>query len=215
MASPVSGQVELVLTHFRVYDAELGRWLSADPLAEEGGMNLYAYVEDNPLYMSDLLGLWGAGVDVGGNLTAWPAAHVEGMAGLGYFSGGKPKSECGDSSSGGGIGGFASGGMSFGPLGTESPNNPWSASQLFNPYFGIAAAAGLGGFFTNANSPDDLECTEKNINFTLGWGPAQFGFDFSYGNGIWLFSLSPGPAGATFGGSVSIQRASTAGAWIF
>ncbi len=48
----------LILTWFRAYDAETGRWLSADPLGEAGGMNLYAYVLGNPVNEFDPLGLF-------------------------------------------------------------------------------------------------------------------------------------------------------------
>ena len=46
-----------MLTHFRAYDPEMGRWLSADPLGEEGGLNLYGYVENDPVNSADELGL--------------------------------------------------------------------------------------------------------------------------------------------------------------
>ncbi len=55
--SLVAGQTELVLTHYRAYDPNLGRWLSADPLGEAGGMNLYAYVGGNPINEWDPTGL--------------------------------------------------------------------------------------------------------------------------------------------------------------
>ncbi len=55
--SGVSGQGEIVLTLFRAYDPLLGRWLSADPIGEEGGLNLYAYVAGNPINSWDPLGL--------------------------------------------------------------------------------------------------------------------------------------------------------------
>jgi len=48
---------ELHLTWFRAYDADLGRWLSRDPIGEAAGLNLYGYVEGNPLRYTDPLGL--------------------------------------------------------------------------------------------------------------------------------------------------------------
>ena len=58
--SSVSGQGEIVLTLFRAFDPALGRWLSADPLGEAGGMNLYAYCYGNPLNLYDPDGMWPA-----------------------------------------------------------------------------------------------------------------------------------------------------------
>jgi len=48
---------DLFLTWFRAYDPGLGRWLSRDPIAENGGINLYAYVLNNPVLFWDPLGL--------------------------------------------------------------------------------------------------------------------------------------------------------------
>ncbi|MFN9027980.1 MAG: RHS repeat-associated core domain-containing protein, partial [Akkermansiaceae bacterium] len=47
----------LVLTWFRAYDADTGRWLSADPIGEAGGLNLYGYVGNDPTNYWDPLGL--------------------------------------------------------------------------------------------------------------------------------------------------------------
>jgi RHS repeat-associated protein len=47
----------LNLTLFRAYDSDLGRWLSRDPIAERGGLNLYGYVGNNPINNTDLIGL--------------------------------------------------------------------------------------------------------------------------------------------------------------
>ncbi|HEV2805455.1 MAG TPA: RHS repeat-associated core domain-containing protein [Chthoniobacterales bacterium] len=41
----------------RAYDPDLGRWLSRDPIAERGGLNLYGYVQNNPPNRVDLIGL--------------------------------------------------------------------------------------------------------------------------------------------------------------
>jgi RHS repeat-associated protein len=47
----------LVLTWHRAYAPETGRWLSRDPIGEEGGINLYGYVGNNPINLWDPLGL--------------------------------------------------------------------------------------------------------------------------------------------------------------
>ena len=49
----------LTLAPYRAYDANLGRWISRDPLRERGGMNLYGYVGNNPINAFDPLGLYG------------------------------------------------------------------------------------------------------------------------------------------------------------
>lgn len=41
----------------RDYDAELGRFLQADPIGYDGGLNLYAYVGNDPINWADSLGL--------------------------------------------------------------------------------------------------------------------------------------------------------------
>ena len=48
----------LVLTLFRAYDPQTGRWLSSDPIEEAGGLNFYGYVGNNPVNAVDLLGLY-------------------------------------------------------------------------------------------------------------------------------------------------------------
>jgi RHS repeat-associated protein len=42
---------------YRYYSTNLGRWISRDPIEEEGGLNLYAFVLNDPLNYFDLLGL--------------------------------------------------------------------------------------------------------------------------------------------------------------
>jgi RHS repeat-associated protein len=46
-------QTGLILTHYRAYDPRLARWLSRDPIAESGGINLYGYVLNRPTVAID------------------------------------------------------------------------------------------------------------------------------------------------------------------
>ena len=58
----------MILTRYRAYDPLSGRWLSADPIGEAGGMNLYGYVGNDPTGRVDLLGLmtYQVGISLGG-----------------------------------------------------------------------------------------------------------------------------------------------------
>ena len=44
---------------YRFYDPNLQRWINRDPLEEEGGINLYRLVANNPINEADLFGLMG------------------------------------------------------------------------------------------------------------------------------------------------------------
>lgn len=46
----------LNLAPYRGYDPDIARWISRDPIEEIGGVNLYAYVQNDPLNWIDLLG---------------------------------------------------------------------------------------------------------------------------------------------------------------
>jgi len=48
---------DLVLYEYRVYKPSIGRWANRDPIEEEGGLNLYAYVGNDPVNEFDPLGL--------------------------------------------------------------------------------------------------------------------------------------------------------------
>jgi len=47
----------LVMYPLRPYNPATGRWLSRDPIEEQGGFNLYGFVHNNPLHFFDFLGL--------------------------------------------------------------------------------------------------------------------------------------------------------------
>ena len=44
--------------YFRYYDPEIGRYLTADPIGQKAGPNLFTYVGNNPLYWIDPYGLY-------------------------------------------------------------------------------------------------------------------------------------------------------------
>lgn len=50
-------ETALVYYNYRYYSPELGRWLSRDPIEEDGGWNLYAMVRNNTINLIDLYGL--------------------------------------------------------------------------------------------------------------------------------------------------------------
>jgi len=48
----------LIYYGYRFYSPLLQRWLNRDPLGEEGGLNLYGFVANDPINAVDPLGLW-------------------------------------------------------------------------------------------------------------------------------------------------------------
>jgi RHS repeat-associated protein len=76
----------LYLATNRAYDPEVGRWLSRDPIGERGGFNLYAYVQGNPVGLTDPLGL-----------TDWaPLEQAVGQAAVTEAVGGGPEDPVAD-----------------------------------------------------------------------------------------------------------------------
>ena len=75
--SAIAGGSELVLTHFRAYDPEMGRWLSADRLGEAGGINLYGYVGNDPINSWDPLGLSPCPTDSSADPDRWTSDNAD------------------------------------------------------------------------------------------------------------------------------------------
>jgi len=86
---------DLNLTLYRGYNPALGRWLSRDPIGEQDGPNLYAYVHNDPLNTYDALGLQGITIPSGppfplpivpnptGSNPNTPGGALGGLGGLG------------------------------------------------------------------------------------------------------------------------------------
>lgn len=53
---PLDAETGLYYYGYRYYDPMTGRWLSKDPIEEDGGSNLYRFVENIPVGWLDLLG---------------------------------------------------------------------------------------------------------------------------------------------------------------
>ncbi len=54
---PLDQTTGLYYYGYRYYDPLTGRWPSRDPIMENGGLNLYGFVGNNPVGWIDILGL--------------------------------------------------------------------------------------------------------------------------------------------------------------
>ncbi len=54
-----TAQAHAVMYLARPYDPNMGRWMSRDPIGEEGGVNLYGFVENDGVNKADFLGMSG------------------------------------------------------------------------------------------------------------------------------------------------------------
>ncbi len=66
----------LIEYQYRKYHPSLGRWLSRDPIGEQGGVNLYAMCGNNGIDNYDIYGKLDASVYVEGVGTAWAGSII-------------------------------------------------------------------------------------------------------------------------------------------
>jgi RHS repeat-associated protein len=83
----------LGLTTNRAYNSSLGRWINRNPIQETGGINLFAYVRNIPVSLTDRTGLTdlalpgGGSVSGGGAAAGGAAGAAEAAAGSAELSG--------------------------------------------------------------------------------------------------------------------------------
>eukprot|EP00828_Plagiopyla_frontata_P044966 TRINITY_DN7537_c0_g1_i1.p2 TRINITY_DN7537_c0_g1~~TRINITY_DN7537_c0_g1_i1.p2 ORF type:complete len:198 (+),score=18.14 TRINITY_DN7537_c0_g1_i1:22-615(+) len=54
---PLDTETNLYYYGYRYYSPDLSRWLSRDPIEEEGGVNIYGFVANSPINTWDYLGM--------------------------------------------------------------------------------------------------------------------------------------------------------------
>ncbi|KAF0145016.1 MAG: RhsA [Nitrospirae bacterium] len=185
------------------YDSlELNRYISQDPLRfASGDVNWYARVGGNPVNRIDPMGLWGIGI-MGTTSTeaglVGIGAGQTGSVGGGLFGQGLFKNL--------NFGGFASwGGFAGGP--GYGPSYPSGNSG--NVVGGAYAGIGAGIFVTNAKCAAQLKGPFKTISLNVGIGAYKFTMQYSYSNGIGMFSVGPPFTGAGIGLSGSGYNTNT------
>ena len=62
-------ETSLHYNYHRYYDPATGRYLTADPIGLEGGINVFAYANNNPVNFVDPWGLEGIGIAYGGAIS--------------------------------------------------------------------------------------------------------------------------------------------------
>jgi RHS repeat-associated protein len=73
---------ELMCYRNRYYSPELGRFVSRDPIGYFGGINLYAYVYNRPVLLTDALGLAAIKADIANGIAGFIAFSVVDMIDL-------------------------------------------------------------------------------------------------------------------------------------
>ena len=199
------GPSGLYLTKYRAYNSRIGLWISRDPIAERGGMNLYGYVGNNPINKIDPLGLWEVDIKFGfGPAGTVTFGHNNGQTNVGF-----------------GMGVGYGGSFGFTPADSD-PNRPAGSDPCYSgPSFryGVEASGGVGvddvgvdgGFGTGSKWSSEgsgMYVTAGASGSALGGTMGGSGTGESFGNNnsgntSTNFSAS-GNGGVSFGGGAFI-----------
>ena len=183
-----------------------GRFLGRDPIEEQGGLNLYGFVGNNPINRWDVLGMldaindqyWGwvcSGVDADGKATLWYAFDPKTEGGI-YFDGYRPSYAAPDWN---GLGG------------PDSAADPYATSLIVDGFSSGTLTAGQVSDYALLAHQFDLAITvlggasgggTATGNALSGYRGAAAGKFNTLATGVNLNLLAPGAAP----GAASIQR---------
>jgi RHS repeat-associated protein len=127
---------DLHLTLHRAYSADQRRFISTDPMGVDGGANLYAYGDLNPLFFVDPMGLFTFQIGV----SSTGGGGVGGTSGYGIAI-----SYSKENGLQAGSYGTAGGGSFVGAGGSGSIDVTWSGNKSINDLNGTAAVYGGSG----------------------------------------------------------------------
>lgn len=186
-----TGQYEDPLTGLtymqqRYYDADLGRFISVDPVAARSGdvfnFNRYAYAANSPLNFVDPTGM------------DWCQAQVNGVnAGIGYCGDSGAPTIYGSSGQGGGANGGPYGGGGGGSIPTEKPVNVTANRPADDP-------TTLSPMYVAANRAPEQSGPQNNCsrNWSHYWN--------DYANFVDQYAVNLGPYAVAMVGGVMPKR---------
>jgi len=149
----------------RLYDPVTGRWISQDPIREEGGINIYGYLGNDPIGDDDPLGLWGAneaygdwmniasaGISMGGVFGYSQAAiGILGMTAIDFWGARTLENNAGKSGAASGAGcdceAIKYGGLAVGQI-ALSAGGQYAANTLLYPFSRFLGPGSISGFGT-------------------------------------------------------------------
>jgi len=128
-------------------------WLNRDPIGELGGLNLYAYVGNNPIDLFDPLGLeYQITIGFGGTLSAIGVTGLPSISGgvaIGFTTSGQIIFQGTGAQMNAGTGVFAGGGLSLGVSHTDCPTPAGKSRTIADHYEGNLGYELEGGFATD------------------------------------------------------------------
>ena len=160
----------LYYSRARYYDPDMGRFLSTDPLGYADGMNLYAYVRNNPINSADALGLYT--VAVGSTFLVGAGAGATGQTSLAVDSSGNVALV--ETSGGGGCGcATASAGVAFSGTNAKTVHDLQGTGGQAGGSVGSGTSVGAEYVVGNQADGSQYHGFDLNISASVGPMPAE------------------------------------------